>query len=249
MSSNAMNALLVSTAALVTFAAGTASAAVTELVAIEDTTTKQESATTNFSTDGTVAFGAPGGGQARSALFRFDASSVASIAQVDIISVQLRLTLQSSSGNREGTVRALNDANADWTNAGASWDLKDGVNAWAGAGGARDAGADAFGVLGQIDLLSSNGDGEVFLIDLDPSGFDAAVDTWEELFDNWTDGTSNGLVLYNEGAGNTGEQVFYSSEDATASNRPTLIVTIVPEPGSLALLGLGGLAILRRRRN
>ncbi|HOF18773.1 MAG TPA: DNRLRE domain-containing protein [Phycisphaerae bacterium] len=40
----------------------------------------------------------------------------------------------------------------------------------------------------------------------------------------------------------------YSGEVATESYRPTLTVNYVPEPVSMALLGLGGLGLLTRRR-
>lgn len=40
----------------------------------------------------------------------------------------------------------------------------------------------------------------------------------------------------------------YSSEWIVESERPTLVVTTVPEPASLALFALSGLLIARRRR-
>jgi len=59
----------------------------------------------------------------------------------------------------------------------------------------------------------------------------------------------NGLVTFmvaidaeNRGYG------FASRENEDVTLRPSLEVTAVPEPASLALIGLGGLAMLKRRR-
>ncbi|MFI4860982.1 MAG: DNRLRE domain-containing protein [Phycisphaerales bacterium JB063] len=70
----------------------------------------------------------------------------------------------------------------------------------------------------------------------------------------WADGEANyGFLFQSLGLAGGGGLFMASSEydgaDGEAA-RPTLIIDgdVVPEPGSLALLGLGGLAILRRRR-
>ncbi|MFI4859074.1 MAG: PEP-CTERM sorting domain-containing protein [Phycisphaerales bacterium JB063] len=51
-------------------------------------------------------------------------------------------------------------------------------------------------------------------------------------------------------AGNSGGDIYFPADDA--GDLATAVVigqwSVIPEPGSLALLGLGGLAVLRRRR-
>jgi len=64
-------------------------------------------------------------------------------------------------------------------------------------------------------------------------------------------GTSDaGFVMVSDAEGGSSTQRFFyhTSEASTASDRPLLTVTVIPEPTSLALFGLGGLALLRRRR-
>ncbi len=66
---------------------------------------------------------------------------------------------------------------------------------------------------------------------------------------DWFEGAADGgtitLMLSTTG---TVAQYIGSRNNVTASLRPFLEVNVVPEPGSLALLGFGGLALLRRRK-
>ena len=48
---------------------------------------------------------------------------------------------------------------------------------------------------------------------------------------------------------NTSFNSFFNTSEDFFDLGATLTVTLVPEPGSLALLGLGGLTMLRRRRS
>ena len=80
---------------------------------------------------------------------------------------------------------------------------------------------------------------------------DAAV-SWtipQATIQGWIDNgaTNFGIRLYAD-AGT--DLVFHTSEDATLGLRPSLTynTVIVPEPSSAALLGLGALALILRRR-
>jgi hypothetical protein len=67
------------------------------------------------------------------------------------------------------------------------------------------------------------------------------------LVSSWTNGpnANNGVMIATEG----GAILFWASEYQGAPTlRPYLKITYTPEPATLSLLALGGLAILRRRR-
>ncbi|NWK55238.1 DNRLRE domain-containing protein [Verrucomicrobiaceae bacterium N1E253] len=226
-----------------------AQAATTVLTTTEDTYTQQNSSNTNYSTESTFSFGAPGNNQARSMLFRFDASTIASIPAADILSVTLELTLQDSTGSRRGFVGALVDGNADWTNSGATWNTRNGTNAWTGAAGARSRPGDSETLNSSFALTASDAlNDTVISIPLSVSGTSYA--DFSQLFAEWNDGSNNGLVIYNADVSPlpSGVQSFYSSEATNAAFRPRLVVETVPEPTSAALLGLGGMALILRRR-
>lgn len=86
------------------------------------------------------------------------------------------------------------------------------------------------------------------------SGSSAGASTSND-FAAWLNTQNDGeyvfIKLDAEGTGGVGSFTGYnvkSANHASATNLPTLNYTVVPEPSSAALLGLGGLALLKRRR-
>ena len=69
------------------------------------------------------------------------------------------------------------------------------------------------------------------------------------LVEQWYDGTlddSQGVVIF----GDASQQAAYylSSESASTDLRPQLVIEYTPEPMTMSLLALGGVALIRRRR-
>ena len=132
--------------------------------------------------------------------------------------------------------------------------VADGGTAWAGAGASGTTGAskDCDGARQMVDALLSGsaGDGDVAgNLPLTAAGCAVAED--------WIDGdlTNNGLVMvltYTEGNSvihvGTRERGCASAANAPGAYAPELELEILPEPGCLALLGLGAIGLLRRKR-
>ena len=79
----------------------------------------------------------------------------------------------------------------------------------------------------------------------------------QAVLQGWLDGTNPGVLFSAEQPDNwyqTSSQgyrtqtTWHSNEAATVSQRPKLMFEVIPEPATLIVLGLGGLAMLLRRR-
>ena len=118
---------------------------------------------------------------------------------------------------------------------------------WSDPDGSAGADATAGGTIGT--LLST---GTFTIADTSPttrtfSSTAALVSFLQSAYDGTTD------VDFRLGAADDSVNAFLRTDAGavTGTGQATLVVdyTVVPEPGSLALLGLGGLMLVRRRRN
>lgn len=106
------------------------------------------------------------------------------------------------------------------------------TEAWQDAGG-NDV-ANLLGALTLIDSVAGYNQGAA------PATLTFNVDA--ALAQSWIDNGVGGVVLSTTDNGDSRSRFNFGTDAAT------LNIVTVPEPGSLALLGLGGLALLRRRR-
>ncbi|HOW96356.1 MAG TPA: DNRLRE domain-containing protein [Kiritimatiellia bacterium] len=133
------------------------------------------------------------------------------------------------------------------TGDGATWNTYDGVNAWTTAGGDFDSGYSVLGVKGTLGVNPGEPNGRFYTWDITALLND--VTAWSEL-------QSYGAMLRIDETVPPSGQRFnaYTSSDSTtytAPYLPSLTITAIPEPGTLALLAMGlpvGAMLLRRRK-
>jgi len=103
-----------------------------------------------------------------------------------------------------------------------------------------------------IEIYAGNGAADLsdFSIAATEIGTVTLVDGDPDLNDFSFDATDAVQTVLDAGADFVGLRVSYITEGAGQArlNNPTLTASFVPSPGSLAMLGLGGLAAARRRR-
>ncbi len=163
------------------------------------------------------------------------------MSSANVSAAQLYLRQDFSSLSQTWNIVGLATGNANWDTSTMTFNDIDGagVDDWTG-------GTLAGSTLGNYGSFNtSNGGG----IGVDTN---ISVDI-TNAFKAYLDGTIVGIAFVNNTNGLTptaGDNRFqpYSNENTTATNRPGLLVTTVPEPSSALLGGLGVLLLLRRRR-
>ena len=187
-------------------------ATTTTIYAVEDANLRQNAPDTNYSGNSSIRCGQYASSNRRHGVLKFDVSSFTKPS--DIITANLYLTISSDSGStRTMKVARLNqdfvEAEVTWNNAstGVSW-----------TGGAGGEGNGAFTEPNySISVGNLQGDQEVDIKDLVVDAINRRDDDlWLIICFDPTDSATTP----------TGNSAFYPSEDATASNRPKIAVTV-----------------------
>jgi hypothetical protein len=192
-------------------------------------------------------------GRPRRALIRFDVTSLAKqYLSIDSATLKLEVMTGSSDINASNTVDVyqLTAANAGWVEGISNGAAQSGESTWNyrnhnttawDSGTAGTAAADYVGLIASVPF-DSNSSGLL----------EFSLPT--SLIEEWVTGTNAGLLLRvgNESSDIKSKLVFFSSDEIIQSRHPRLVleITPIPEPGTLTLLGFGGLvmlAALRRR--
>lgn len=196
-------------------------------------------------------------------LIRFDVGALPAYQQID--SITLKLTVsggENGMSNRtevyeiaadnvgwiEGTGADVGDK--DTTGSTYAYREGDSQTPWAGSAGLGSAGTDYIDTL----LASATFTGTPTVGEVVSFTFAGDANALTAILDRWTAPGGNAGLLLLEGLTQTQQhdRVQYRSREDSAGGGPRLVVDYAPapapEPASLALLGLGGLLMLPRRR-
>jgi hypothetical protein len=168
-------------------------------------------------------------GQA-TALLKFDLSSIPAGATLDSATLQLWIGSGANEGeNATWTLRRILAA-SDWTEAGATWNKRDGVNAWAGSAGCQTSGTD----FSATTMATATFTGSVW----DASETFTFTDMAEL---GLMQANNYGMRLYATSTTPLQQPLMRSSAYAVAGERPKLVVeyTLPSTGGGMLLLGVG----------
>ena len=210
---------------------------------VRDTSLVQESPNNNYGGRDTLQVGLLGSGKVRLGLTRFDVSALAG-KYASIRSLKLRLHVATINGTTSSTqlnIGLQRPGNAGWIEGTANGAAQSGTACWnyaagssvpwlGGTNGDRLA-TDIFGNVGSGTLSNALAPvGSWVEIPFSPLAGTTGYDTLTGIVDHWTNGTGNAGVTLNYGTPYVGtpQWEFNSSQHATASFRPELIVEFVP---------------------
>jgi len=184
-------------------------------------------------------------GQQWSALFSYDLTELG-----DYLTVNPTLNISEASFSLTRTGGAGNSAiglyQTEAFTSSATWVTYDGTNAWASPLRANSGGLAGGGTLVDSSLLngSSLGSADSPMVFSTSTSFVSAVENALSRGDK----TLYLVALANTYTSLDTYGIFANNAAATVDSRPELTITIVPEPSSALLGGLGLLVLLRRRR-
>lgn len=209
-----------------------------------DTFVAEGAATTNYGTTTTLRIHNAAGATRRRGLVKFDLSTIPAGASLTSGMFSLWQTAGYGSGYTVSAYRILS-ANSGWTEAGATWNTRDGSNAWAGDSGA-DGGTDAG--------CSQSG--------TDYNATAIGTCTWGNTADaenSFSLDTTELAAMISDNAGfyvihpHADDRIaVHASDSATAGYRPKLVIEYTAGGtvyyGAAALSGAGALAAAGYRR-
>jgi len=187
-----------------------------------DTYVSQVAATTNYGTATTIRF-CDGSANDYSGLLKFDCSSIASGSTCDDATLSFKVW----NPGLDDTiyVYSILSANSDWTEAGATWNTKDGSNNWAGGNtGCQTSGTDrSASSIGSITFVSAS----------DAYGTVKSTALTAATVETWFGGsnTNYGIVMHVTSPAFADATVASSGTFEEASFRPKLVVNYTEAGG------------------
>ncbi len=176
-----------------------------------DTYLRAGARTSNFGTDTVLYVKFTADGADRASLIRFDYTGLSGVT-----AATLTLTLTAApTANANIALYKILVANSGWTEAGATWNTKDGTNNWAsGQNGCTVSGTDFDATaIGSFAIATTDTVGTQYTVTLNLASFQAML-------------TANyGFLIWQPVAGAPGTPSFASSDHVTAAYRPLLTVT------------------------